>query len=60
MKGLDKMVEQLVKEIADLRKQLSKLEKQLKDIQRRCIHHFREGETYRICQKCQFVESYHY
>lgn len=54
------MVDHLVEDIAKHRERLNVLEQQLKEIQRQCAHQFIEKVTYRICQKCKAVESYHY
>lgn len=52
--------EQLMKDIVMQRNQLALLEKQLQEIQLQCAHDFLEEQTHRTCQKCNFVESYHY
>lgn len=54
------VVEQLVRNIAIQSDELASLEKQLKDIQHQCTHEYKEEQTYRVCQKCQYVESFHY
>lgn len=53
-------VEQLVKEINFYKEQLVSLEQGLKAIQRACKHQFLEERAYRVCLKCQVVESNHY
>ncbi len=53
-------VEELVKEMNTYKEQLDQLEARLQAIQRSCDHQFSEEESYRICIKCHYMESYHY
>lgn len=51
---------QLVRHIAVQRQGLEQLEIQLQELQAACAHRFIETPTYRMCEKCNKVESVHY
>lgn len=61
-RGVDEMTtaNQLVRHIALQRQGLEQLEKELKKLQAACVHQFVETPTYRMCEKCNKVESVHY
>lgn len=54
------VVAQLVNNIAMQRNKLTILEQKLKEIQLQCSHDFLDKETYRVCKKCNVMESIHY
>ncbi|MBB4826708.1 methionine aminopeptidase [Sporosarcina luteola] len=50
----------LLQEIRKGKDQLVRLEQQLREIQQQCEHEFHEEQAYRLCRKCNWMESLHY
>lgn len=50
----------VIDSIALIRQELRQLESQLNDLQSRCDHQFTNKTTHQQCERCQFVESFHY